>query len=151
MRQYNLPDRLYCWAWTPEYLATQKESALPDPAFCAFSEERIGSRFSWLWFFPDRRQAASLRIMQALPVHDDDLAKLVARTIPRELPDCNRPTYLALVDRHWLARLPLQDLGIDGIWVGFNYRAYARDKNPRAAISQSLSAVELTQYQRPLR
>ena len=150
MRQYNLPDCLYSWAWTPEYLGKQQESALPDLAFCAFSEERIGRPFSWLWFFPDRRQAASLRIMQALPVHDD-LAKLVALTIPRELPDCHRPTYLALVDRHWLARLPLQELGIDEIWVGFDYRAYARDKNPRAAISQSLSAIQLTQYQRPLR
>ena len=149
MRQYNLPERLYAWAWTPEYLG---KGPSPDPALCRFSEERTGRAFSWLWFFPDRQQAASLRVMQALPVHDDDdLAQLVAMAIPRELPDCHRPTYLALVDQHWLARLPLQDLGIDEIWVGFDYKAYARDKNPRGAISQSLSAIELTQYQRPLR
>ena len=73
MRQYNLPDRLYCWAWTPEYLGKQKESGNAD-SFCRFSEVRLGRKFSWLWFFPDRRQAASLRIMQALPVHHNDLA-----------------------------------------------------------------------------
>ena len=149
MRQYNLPARLYAWAWTPEYLGSQPSS---DPALCRFSDAKAGRAFSWLWFFPDRQQAASLRVMQAMPVHDDDdLPQLVARAIPRELPDCQRPTYLALVDRHWLARLPLQELGIDEVWVGFDYRAYARDKNPRAAISQSLSAIQLTQYQRPLR
>ena len=147
MRQYNLPERLYAWAWAPEYLA----QAAPDPALCRFSEVRVDRTFSWLWFFPGRQQAASLRVMQALPIHDDDaLANLVARAIPRELPDCQRPTYLALLDRHWLARLPLQELGVDEIWFGFDYKAYARDKNPRGAISQSLSAIELTQYQRPL-
>lgn len=147
--QCNLPDRLYSWAWTPEYLDSQES---PDPALCRFSAARDGGTFSWLWFFPDRQQAASLRVIQALPVHDDDaLAKLVALSIPRGLPDRHRPTYLALMDRDWLARLPLQELGIDEVWIGFDYRAYVRDKNPRAAISQSLSAVELTQYQRPLR
>lgn len=152
MRPYKLPDPLYSWAWTPEYLAKQEQpqspsglilpsSTLPDPAFCHFSQMRIGKEFSWLWFFPDRQQAAALRVMQSLPIHDD-LAELVALTIPRELPDCHTPTYLALVDQHWLARLPLQDLGIDEVWVGFDYRAYARDKNPRAAVSEVLSAEE---------
>ena len=45
MRQYNLPDRLYCWAWTPEYLGKQKESACPD-SFCRFSYDNPSS---WLY------------------------------------------------------------------------------------------------------
>ena len=149
---YKLSDPLFSWAWTPQYLAKLEEprspsglilpqSTLPDPAFCHFSQMRIDREFSWLWFFPSEKEAAALRLLQDFPLNDD-LAELVSLTIPKSLPDCHTPTYLALVDRRWLARMPLRELGIDEVWVGFDYRAYVKDRSPRAATTAVLSAEE---------
>lgn len=154
MLRYSLPSPLFSWAWSPQYLAQLEQAdhpqglilpptakPLPEPAFCHFSQMREDGEFSWLWFFPDRQQAASLRIMQAMPVRDD-LAELVQLTVPRELPDCHNPTFLQLVDVGYLARLPLLDMGIHEVWIGFDYRKYVSDRNPRAATDLALPAEE---------
>jgi len=101
---------------------------------------RIGNQFSWLWFFQSEAEAVALRLLQDLSI-TDSLAELVALTIPKSLPDCV-PTYLVLVDQRWLASMPLRELGIDEVWVGFDYRRYVRDRNPRAATTTVLSAEE---------
>ena len=113
----------------------------PEPAFCHFSQMRPEGEFSWLWLFPSRQQAAALRIMQSLPVNDL-LAELVQATIPRSLPDCPTPTYLQEVDVNYLASLPLLDLGIHEIWIGYDFKKYLGDRNPRAAVDLVLSAEE---------
>lgn len=153
MPRYSLPSPLFSWAWTSEYLAQTAErpsglilpsTALPrpDPAFCHFSQMRDTGEFSWLWFFPDRHQAAALRIMQAMPVRDD-LAELVQLTVPREMPGCqNQPTFLQVVDAAYLSNLPLRDLGIDEVWIGFDYRRYIGDRNARASVEVALPAEE---------
>lgn len=153
MPRYSLPSPLLSWAWTPEYLALTAErpsglilpsTALPqpDPAFCHFSQMRDTGEFSWLWFFPDRQQAAALRIMQAMPVHDD-LAELVHLTVPQEMPGCQGPpTFLQVVDAAYLAGLPLREMGIDEVWIGFDYRRYIGDRNARAATELALPAEE---------
>ncbi|MGA1114340.1 MAG: hypothetical protein ACO3TI_05260 [Aquiluna sp.] len=148
MAHYKLPNPLFSWAWTPQYLAKAENShsslilpqSTPDPAFCHFSQMRIGNQFSWLWFFQSEAEAVALRLLQDLSI-TDSLAELVALTIPKSLPDCV-PTYLVLVDQRWLASMPLRELGIDEVWVGFDYRRYVRDRNPRAATTTVLSAEE---------
>jgi hypothetical protein len=159
MLHYKLPEPLYSWAWSAEYLAKVEpepttpgglllpRSAAPEPAFCHFSQLRDGGEFSWLWFFPDPRQATALRLMQTMPVQDS-LAELVQLTIPRELPDCHRPTYLQLVDQRYLGDLPLREMGIDEIWIGFDHARYANDRSPRAATELVLTAEDFCQVAR---
>jgi hypothetical protein len=113
----------------------------PEPAFCHFSQMRPEGEFSWLWFFPSRQQAAALRIMPSLPVNDL-LAELVQSTIPRSLPDCPTPTYLQEVDVGYLGSLPLLELGIHEIWIGYDFKKYISDRNPRAATDLVLSAED---------
>jgi hypothetical protein len=154
MPLYKLPIPLLSWAWTPQYLAKLEQVAhpqglilpptakpAPDPAFCHFSQMREDGVFSWLWFFSDQQQAAALRTMQVMPVRDD-LAELVQLTVPRSLPDCPNPTYLQVVDADYLRGLPLRDLGINEVWVGFDYRRYIGDRNARASTELVLSAEE---------
>lgn len=160
MPLYSLPN-LFSWAWSPQYLAkieaSERPSGLilppsvpttpPDAAFCHFSQMRDTGEFSWLWFFSNQHEAVALRTMQIMPVRDD-LAELVQVTVPRSLPDCPNPTFLQMVDVGYLAKLPLRELGIDEVWIGFDYRRYIGDRNPRAAIGQALAVEEFCEVAR---
>ncbi len=148
---YQLPSPLFSWAWSAQFLslATESESGLillgqqqKEPAYCHFSRlSAEGEEESWLWLFPDTRQAASLRLMQRINI-DDRLRDLVELTIPMSLPDCTYPTYLQVVDLDHLRRAPLEESGIVEVWIGFDYRKYASDRRMRAAVDTVLPTSE---------
>lgn len=154
MPRYSLPDPLYSWAWSPQFLAQLEQAehpqglilpptakVAPEPAFCHFSQMRDTGEFSWLWLFPNQQNAIELRLMQAMPVRDD-LAELVQMTVPRSMPGCSSPTFIQVVDTGYLSELPLPELGINEVWIGFDYRKYISDRNPRAATDLALPAEE---------
>lgn len=156
MPRYNLPSPLYSWAWSAHYLAQIEQAqhpqglilppsataiATPEPAYCHFSQMRDDGEFSWLWLFPNQQNAIELRLMQSMPVRDD-LAELVQMTVPRSMPGCHNPTFIQVVDTDHLSGLPLLELGINEVWIGFDYRKYISDRNPRAATDLALPAEE---------
>lgn len=156
---YHLPDKLWAWAWTAEFLALAEEKRseggiiLPQstavdsgPAFAHFSTMLEGTERSWLWFFPQVQQAASLRILPASQKAAfggcDNNCDLIEATLPEAAPGEISPLTLVLVDQNWLARLPLEELGIHEIWIGFHWRRYLSDRNLRFCADTVLSAEE---------
>ena len=155
---YKLPDPIYSWAWSGQYIALATENKteagliLPSqpqaPAYCHFSRlSPEGEEIAWLWLFSTPIEAASLRMMQAMQVQDA-LADLVELTIPTTLPDCSTPTYLQPVDLSYLAGQPLQELGIHEVWLGFNYKRYAAHRSMVTAADLVLPTDEFIQKAR---
>lgn len=154
MAFFKLPDPLVSWAWSADYLAKSQETSpsgliLPTtstddrPAFVHFSKMADGGEKSWLWLFPDPREALALRTLQVTPgLKNDPLAQLVALTIPRLVPDCPRATYVQVVDVAHLGGLPLEEMGIHEVWIGFDYTKYAADRIPALSTQACLSAAE---------
>lgn len=149
---YKLPDPLYSWAWSGQYIALATENKteagliLPnptqEPAYCHFSRlSPEGEEISWLWLFSTPTEAGSLRTMQRMPIKDP-LVDLVELTIPIKLPDCSIPTYLQIVDVGHLGQLPLYHLGINEVWIGFDYKRYVATRAMNLSVDQILSADE---------
>lgn len=156
---FKLPEPLHSWAWTSEHIAKansdglqQTESGLllpgaiavdTTPAYCHFSQIQMGGKeISWLWLFLIPSQAIALRLLPEVSAADDPFIDLVDATVPRDGTD------LVQVDLRYLARQPMEELGIHQVWMGFNWKNYYRDRNLRAAADYIFSADEFCQLAR---
>lgn len=157
---YSLPDPLFSWAWTSQYLAKSQREVLspggiilpdqpqdvPEPAYAHFSRMGVDGEISWLWLFSDRKNAAALRVLPSIPqLENDSLAELVGATLPRRTPWLPQPVFLQVVDRNHLGNLPLRELGIHEVWIDFDYKIYARDRSLDTAVPIKMTAEEFAQ------
>ena len=153
---YKLPDLLLSWAWTAAYLRSkneyeQTESGLilpgaianqsEEPALVHFSRMVIGgAERSWLWLFDGVGAGVSLKMVPRYAEGAE--ADIIEATLPPPPPGEPSPVVLHYIDVPWLRGLPLSELGIHEVWVGFDYKRFARDRNLRSCTDAIMSAEE---------
>ena len=148
---YKLPDVLYSWAKP----ATQNGPSKTAGGLLLFQDDRPGlihfSRLiggdqierSWLWLSANPKELVSLRILPSF-VKSVEMAKdliPIANALPTDDPDA----YLQVIEKDYLKNLPLPDLGIHEIWIGFSYKQYASSLDLPASCEAVMDSKEFLQ------
>lgn len=142
-----MSEHYYSWAWSPDYVAQQakkEQSGLILPGDYRFSVKEIeqtpeaaivhfgglnveGQEKNWLWLFNEVREAASLRLLPTFAEGRE--IDLIEATLPQDQPGKPPQVYVQIIPREWLLDWRLEEQGISEIWLGFNYKIYAQDRN----------------------
>ncbi|MBT9318044.1 hypothetical protein [Leptothoe spongobia] len=128
---YKLPDVLYSWAKP----VTQNGPSEIEGGLLLFQDDRPGlihfSRLvggdqierSWLWLSSKPPELISLRLLPSFAKTREIAVEMAP--IRNALPPDDKDAYLQVIEKDYLKILPLPDMGIHEIWLGFNYTRYA--------------------------
>ncbi|HEY9753355.1 MAG TPA: hypothetical protein V6C46_10410 [Coleofasciculaceae cyanobacterium] len=104
-----------------------------DAAFAHFSGFRDGEQYSWLWLFPNdydgKTQAIALPTISRFLPESDSLGSLVEATLPRQTQGQPQWSYLQELPIEWIQQGIVDLDPIQEIWLGFDWRKYASNRN----------------------